>query len=113
MIVIYLCAPLRTTLDKMKEGIHPENYREVVFKDMSNEYAFLSRSAASTKETIQWEDGKEYPLIKVEVSHKSHPFYTGKAQFVDTAGRIDKFRQKYQKFDKKSAATDEAPAEES
>jgi ribosomal protein L31 len=97
----------------MKEGIHPENYREVVFKDMSNEYAFLSRSAASTKETIQWEDGKEYPLIKVEVSHKSHPFYTGKAQFVDTAGRIDKFRQKYQKFDKKTAATDESEAEES
>jgi len=54
----------------MKEGIHPENYREVVLKDMSNEYSFLSRSAASTKETIQWEDGKEYPLIKVEVSHK-------------------------------------------
>ena len=96
----------------MKEGIHPENYREVVFKDMSNEYAFLSRSAATTKETIQWEDGKEYPLIKMEVSHKSHPFYTGKAQFVDTAGRIDKFRQKYQKFDKKSAAEGEEGAKE-
>ena len=62
---------------------------------MSNDYAFLSKSAAETKETIQWEDGNEYPLVKVEVSHKSHPFYTGKAQFVDTAGRIDKFRQKY------------------
>ena len=70
----------------MKEGIHPDNYRLVVFKDMSNEYAFLSKSAAETKETIQWEDGNEYPLVKVEVSHKSHPFYTGKAQFVDTAG---------------------------
>ena len=92
----------------MKEGIHPDNYRLVVFKDMSNEYAFLSRSSASTKETIQWEDGNEYPLIKVEVSHKSHPFYTGKAQFVDTAGRIDKFRQKYQKFDKKEATSDSA-----
>ena len=79
----------------MKEGIHPENYREVVFKDMSNEYAFLSRSAAATKETITWEDGNEYPLIKVEVSHKSHPFYTGKAQFVDTAGRIEKFKTKF------------------
>ena len=88
-------------LEKMKEGIHPDNYRLVVFKDMSNEYAFLSKSAAETKETIQWEDGNEYPLVKVEVSHKSHPFYTGKAQFVDTAGRIDKFRQKYGKFDKK------------
>ena len=96
----------------MKEGIHPENYREVVFKDMSNEYAFFSRSAATTKETIQWEDGKEYPLIKMEVSNKSHPFYTGKAQFVDTAGRIDKFRQKYQKFDKKSAAEGESAKEE-
>ena len=84
----------------MKQGIHPDNYRLVVFKDMSNEYAFLSKSAANTKETIQWEDGNEYPLIKVEVSHKSHPFYTGKAQFVDTAGRIDKFRQKYDKFKK-------------
>ena len=89
-------------LEKMKEGIHPDNYRLVVFKDMSNEYAFLSKSAAETKETIQWEDGNEYPLVKVEVSHKSHPFYTGKAQFVDTAGRIDKFRQKYGKFDKKA-----------
>ena len=85
----------------MKEVIHPVYFRLVVFKDMRNEYAFLSKSAAETKETIQWEDGNEYPLIKVEVSHKSHPFYTGKAQFVDTAGRIDKFRQKYGKFDKK------------
>ncbi len=110
--------PAKTIHEIMKEGIHPESYREVVFKDMSNEYSFLSRSAASTKETIKWEDGNEYPLIKVEVSHKSHPFYTGKAQFVDTAGRIDKFRQKYQKFDKKSApqeeaSQDETPSEES
>ena len=85
---------------EMKKGIHPENYRTVVFKDMSNEFAFLSRSTTMTKETITWEDGNEYPLIKVEVSSKSHPFYTGKAQFVDTAGRIDKFRQKYEKFKK-------------
>ena len=62
----------------MKDGIHPDNYRMVVFKDMSNEYAFLSKSAAETKETIQWEDGNEYPLVKIEVSHKSHPFYTGR-----------------------------------
>ena len=89
----------------MKPGIHPDNYRLVVFKDMSNDYAFLSRSAAATKETIKWEDGNEYPLIKIEVSSKSHPFYTGKAQFVDTAGRIDKFRQKYGKFNKGSAST--------
>lgn len=93
----------------MKEGIHPDNYRLVVFKDMSNEYAFLSKSAAETKETIQWEDGNEYPLVKVEVSHKSHPFYTGKTQFVDTAGRIDKFRQKYGKFDKKPSKEEWVP----
>ena len=97
----------------MKKGIHPENYRKVVFKDMSNDYAFLSRSTANTKETIKWEDGNEYPLIKIEVSSKSHPFYTGKAQFVDTAGRIDKFRQKYGKFQQTAAPKAEAaPAAE-
>lgn len=95
----------------MKKGIHPENYRTVVFKDMSNNYAFLSRSTANTKETIKWEDGNEYPLIKIEVSSKSHPFYTGKAQFVDTAGRIDKFRQKYGKFQKDGAAQEEEVVE--
>lgn len=85
----------------MKKGIHPENYRLVVFKDMSNEFAFLGKSAAQSRETIQWEDGNEYPVVKLEVSSKSHPFYTGKVQFVDTAGRIDKFRNKYAKFEKK------------
>ena len=92
----------------MKKGIHPENYRNVVFKDMSNDYSFLSRSTATTKETIKWEDGNESPLIKIEVSSKSHPFYTGKAQFVDTAGRIDKFRQKYGKFQQKDTSNVEA-----
>ena len=87
----------------MKKGIHPDNYRLVVFKDMSNDYAFLSKSCAPSKDSIKWEDGNEYPLIKIEVSSKSHPFYTGKAQFVDTAGRIDKFRQKYGKFQNKDA----------
>jgi large subunit ribosomal protein L31 len=97
----------------MKKGIHPENYRTVVFKDMSNDFAFLSRSTANTKESIKWEDGNEYPLLKVEVSSQSHPFYTGKAQFVDTAGRIDKFRQKYGKFNKKEeVAAAPAPAVE-
>ncbi len=84
----------------MKKGIHPENYRLVVFKDMSNGYSFLSRSTAETKETVEWEDGNEYPLIKLEISHKSHPFFTGKMQFVDTAGRVDKFRNRYKKFAK-------------
>jgi large subunit ribosomal protein L31 len=81
----------------MKKDIHPKNYRLVVFKDMSNGYAFLSRSTAASKETIQWEDGNEYPLIKLEISNMSHPFYTGKNILVDTTGRIDKFRKKYAK----------------
>ena len=81
----------------MKKGIHPASYRFVVFKDMSNGHSFLSRSSAATKETIKWEDGKEYPVIKVEVSSASHPFFTGKKLFVDTAGRVEKFKNKYQK----------------
>jgi large subunit ribosomal protein L31 len=84
----------------MKQGIHPESYRLVVFKDMSNEYTFLGKSTAVTKETIKWQDGNEYPVIKLEISSQSHPFYTGKMQFVDTAGRIDKFKNKYAKFKK-------------
>ncbi len=95
----------------MKKGIHPEDYRLVVFKDMSNDYTFLSRSTAPTKETIKWEDGNEYPLIKLEISHKSHPFYTGKMKLVDTAGRIDKFKNKYAKFKSKPKAA-EAPKKE-
>ncbi|MDR9397742.1 type B 50S ribosomal protein L31 [Salibacter sp.] len=84
----------------MKKGIHPDNYRLVVFKDTSNDYTFMSRSCAPAKETIKWEDGNEYPLVKLEISHKSHPYYTGKIQYVDTAGRIDKFKNKYGKFQK-------------
>lgn len=85
----------------MKKGIHPENYRFVVFKDMSNGTSFLSRSTTPSRETIQWEDGKEYPLVKLEISNTSHPFYTGKNVLVDTAGRIEKFRKRYEKKDKK------------
>jgi large subunit ribosomal protein L31 len=85
----------------MKQGIHPENYRLVVFKDMSNDYTFISKSTTPTKETIVMEDGVEYPLLKMEISHTSHPFFTGKMQLVDTAGRIDKFKTRYAKFDKK------------
>lgn len=81
----------------MKKGIHPENYRLVVFKDMSNDMTFITRSTAETKETIKWEDGNEYPLVKLEISNTSHPFYTGKMKLVDTAGRIDKFRNRYEK----------------
>ncbi|UBM61614.1 type B 50S ribosomal protein L31 [Candidatus Sulfidibacterium hydrothermale] len=85
----------------MKKDIHPKNYRLVVFKDMSNDYAFITRSTVNTKDTIVWEDGKEYPLVKLEISNKSHPFFTGKMKLVDTAGRVDKFRNRYKKFQEK------------
>lgn len=81
----------------MKKDIHPKNYRFVVFKDTSNDYTFLSRSTANTKDTIVWEDGQEYPLVKLDISNTSHPFFTGKMKLVDTAGRIDKFKSKYAK----------------
>lgn len=81
----------------MKENLHPKEYRTVVFKDMSNDSSFLTRSTAPTRETIVWEDGNEYPLLKVEISNTSHPFYTGKNVLVDTAGRIDKFKKRYAK----------------
>ncbi|MFT3747537.1 50S ribosomal protein L31 [Terrimonas sp.] len=81
----------------MKQGIHPQSYKFVVFKDMSNGTTFLTRSTAHSKETIKWEDGNEYPLIKLEISSTSHPFFTGQKMLVDTAGRIDKFNKKYAK----------------
>jgi len=83
----------------MKKGIHPENYRLVAFKDMSNSDVFLTKSTANTSEIIDV-DGVEYPLVKMEISRTSHPFYTGKSKLVDTAGRIDKFKSKYAKFKK-------------
>ncbi len=79
---------------KMKQGIHPETYRLVAFKDMSNDYVFVTRSCVNAKETITLE-GVEYPLYKLEISNTSHPFYTGKMKLVDTAGRVDKFRSRY------------------
>tara|TARA_B100000401_G_C52709272_1_gene673059 strand:- start:286 stop:540 length:255 start_codon:yes stop_codon:yes gene_type:complete len=84
----------------MKKGIHPENYRLVAFKDMSNNDIFLAKSTAQTNETVSVE-GVDYPLVKLEISRTSHPYYTGKAKLVDTAGRIDKFKTKYAKFGKK------------
>ncbi|MCM2301176.1 MAG: type B 50S ribosomal protein L31 [Flavobacteriaceae bacterium] len=83
----------------MKKGIHPDNYRMVAFKDMSNEDVFLTRSTANSKETLEV-DGVEYPVIKLEISRTSHPYYTGKTKMIDTAGRIDKFKSKYAKFQK-------------
>ncbi|AAF84343.1 type B 50S ribosomal protein L31 [Xylella fastidiosa] len=78
----------------MKPEIHPI-YREVVFHDVTSNFKFLTRSTMSTKETTLWEDGREYPLVKVEISSASHPFYTGKHKLVDTSGRIDKFKKRY------------------
>ncbi len=95
----------------MKKDIHPENYRLVAFKDMSNDEVFLTKSTADTKETLEVE-GTEYPLVKLEISRTSHPFYTGKAKLLDTAGRIDKFKNKYDKFKKKKAAPAENPAKQ-
>ena len=96
----------------MPVDIHPE-YKEVVFQDVQSDFKFLTRSTMSSKEKIKWEDGKEYPLIKVEVSSASHPFYTGKKIFVDTAGRVEKFNQKYKaKQAVKPAAPETKPADE-
>ncbi len=80
----------------MKADIHPD-YREVVFQDLSSDFAILTRSTVKSKETIKWEDGNEYPLIKVEVSSASHPFYTGKHKLMDTGGRVDRFKRRYNK----------------
>lgn len=80
----------------MKTDIHPQ-YKPVVFQDISSDFSFLTQSTMSSKETIKWEDGREYPLIKVEISSHSHPFFTGKQKIVDTAGRVDKFRRRYAK----------------
>ena len=84
----------------MKEGIHPE-YRMVVFKDISTDFTFLTRSSLQTDKTITWEDGKEYPLYNVEISADSHPFFTGKQKIVDTEGRVEKFMQRYGMRNKK------------
>ena len=97
----------------MKKDIHPE-YREVVFQDVQSDFKFLTRSTMTSDEKIKWEDGKEYPVIKVEVSSASHPFYTGKKLFVDTAGRVERFNQKYKakQAAAKSPVKEEAPATE-
>ena len=80
----------------MKDGIHPK-YNDVVFQDMSSDFKFLTRSTMTSAETITWEDGNTYPVIKVEVSSASHPFYTGKKMFISAAGRVEKFNKKYKK----------------
>ena len=95
----------------MKSDIHPENYRLVAFKDMSNDDVFIAKSTVETKETTKI-DGVEYPLFKLEISRTSHPYYTGKSKLVDTAGRVDKFRTKYADFNKTSnVKTEDTPLE--
>ncbi len=88
--------PIKFRKDPMKQDIHPE-YREVVFQDTSSDFAILTRSTVQTKDTIKWEDGKEYPLVKLEVSSASHPFYTGKQHVLQSARQVDKFRERYGK----------------
>jgi len=78
----------------MKKDIHPE-YKDVVFQDTSSDFSFLTKSTINTPDSIKWEDGNTYPLVKIEVSSASHPFYTGKKLFVDTAGRVEKFNKRY------------------
>ena len=97
----------------MKKGIHPENYRLVAFKDMSNNDVFITKSAVETKESIKV-DGVDYPLVKLEISRTSHPYYTGKTKLVDTAGRIDKFKNRYAGLSLKNqkSSNQEAPVEE-
>ena len=80
----------------MKADIH-QTYKEVVFQDLSSDFAFLTRSTLSSKETVKWEDGNEYPLVKIDISSASHPFYTGKQKVMDTGGRVDRFRKRYAK----------------
>ncbi len=91
----------------MKKKIHPDNYRMVVFRDMSNGYTFMTKSTAPSKEKIKMDDGKEYPLIKLEISNTSHPFYTGKMKLVDTAGRVDKYMSRYKKHMEKKSKKEE------
>ncbi|MGL4421711.1 MAG: type B 50S ribosomal protein L31 [Gemmataceae bacterium] len=93
----------------MKKGIHPE-YREVVFSDAIANFSFLTRSTVATTETIQWSDGKTYPLYKLDISSASHPFFTGKMKFIDTTGRVEKFTKKYAKGYGAAPKKDAAPA---
>jgi large subunit ribosomal protein L31 len=89
-----LFTPLILQSHDMKENIHPK-YQHVVFQDLSSDFAFLTRSTMSSKETVKWEDGNEYPVVKLDISSHSHPFYTGKQKTLDVGGRVDKFRQRY------------------
>ena len=96
----------------MKKEIHPDDYRLVVFQDISCDYTFITRSTVKTSDTIKWEDGKEYPLYKLEISDRSHPYFTGKQNLVDSAGRIEKFNRKYKILADEPGDEKVEPAEE-
>jgi large subunit ribosomal protein L31 len=98
----------KNSTSAMKQGIHPDNYRLVIFKDMSNDTMFLGKSCANTKDTMKWEDGNEYPLVKLDISSTSHPFYTGKMMLIDTAGRVDKFKKRFAKHAEMKGGTEGA-----
>ena len=93
----------------MKKDIHP-NYRPVVFVDTAGNFSFLTRSTVRSSETIKWTDGKEYPLVKLDISSASHPFFTGKMKFIDTTGRVEKFQRKYNWANRKKVGEGEAAA---
>lgn len=95
----------------MKQQIHPTDYRPVVFQDTAADFAFLTRSTVKTKETIKWEDGNEYPLVKVHISSASHPFYTGKEKFIDTEGRMDRFAARLKAAEERKALRKKALAD--
>ena len=95
----------------MKQGIHPE-YKEVVFQDEDAGFAFLTRSTIKTNEKIEWEDGKEYPLVKLDISSASHPFFTGKQKLVDSTGRVERFKQRYGTTSTRQAPKQEASSQE-
>ncbi len=93
----------------MKKDLHPTEYRPVVFKDDSADFAFLTQSTANSNETVKWEDGKEYPLIKMHISSASHPFFTGEEKIIDTEGRVDRFKARFKAAeDRKSALANKA-----
>ena len=96
----------------MKKDLHPDTYRTVIFRDINANVSWLGKSCAKTRDNDTYEDGAEYPLIKLEISNASHPFFTGKMQFVDTAGRIDKFNKKFGKSRFAKTLGEETPAEE-
>ena len=88
----------------MKSSIHPTNYRPVVFSDEVAGFSFLTRSTAETKDTVKWEDGNEYPLVRVHISSASHPFFTGEEKIIDTEGRVDRFKARFAKAEERKAA---------